>query len=44
MKGLDSVEAIVQGHGRRVLEESELGEGSVFTLVLPKAGKWEDRK
>ena len=44
MKGLASVKAIVEGHGGRVLAESELGKGSVLTLVLPKAGKWEDGK
>ena len=40
--GLAAVKTIVQGHGRRVLVESEQGKGSVFTVVLPKAGKWEE--
>lgn len=36
--GLAGVEAIVKGHGGRVLVSSELGRGSVFTVALPKAG------
>jgi len=34
--GLAVVKAIVEAHGGRVLLESELGKGSVFTVVLPK--------
>lgn len=39
--GLASVKAIVEGHGGRVLVESELEKGSVFTVVLPKTRKQE---
>ncbi len=44
--GLAAVKTIVEGHGGQVLVESELGKGSVFTVVLPKDGrpegwKWE---
>ncbi len=34
--GLAGVEAIVRGHGGRVMVASELGAGSVFSLELPK--------
>ncbi|MCB2187954.1 MAG: PAS domain S-box protein [Deltaproteobacteria bacterium] len=34
--GLAGVEAIVKGHGGRVLVASEVGRGSVFTVALPK--------
>ena len=37
--GLAGVKAIVEGHGGRVHVESELGKGSVFTVVLPKSEK-----
>jgi two-component system phosphate regulon sensor histidine kinase PhoR len=33
--GLAGVKTIVEGHGGRVLVESELGKGSVFTVILP---------
>jgi signal transduction histidine kinase len=34
--GLATVKAIVEGHGGRVFVASELDEGSVFTVLLPK--------
>ncbi len=34
--GLAGVEAIVKGHGGRVTVASQVGEGSVFTVALPK--------
>ncbi len=34
--GLAVVKTIVEGHGGSVLAESELGKGSVFTVILPK--------
>jgi len=42
--GLAAVKAIVEAHGGQVLVESELSNGSIFTVVLPKAGKPKDRK
>ncbi|MCF8099917.1 MAG: PAS domain S-box protein, partial [Desulfarculaceae bacterium] len=33
--GLAGVEAIVKGHGGRVMVSSEVGEGSVFSVMLP---------
>jgi two-component system phosphate regulon sensor histidine kinase PhoR len=36
--GLSVVKAIVEAHGGRVVLESELGKGSVFTVILPKTG------
>ena len=41
--GLAVVKAIVEAHGGRVLLESELGKGSVFTVILPKT-RAEDRE
>ncbi|MBN2122805.1 MAG: PAS domain-containing sensor histidine kinase [Deltaproteobacteria bacterium] len=35
--GLAAVKAIVEGHGGRVLVESERGKGSIFTVMLPKS-------
>jgi two-component system phosphate regulon sensor histidine kinase PhoR len=37
--GLATVKAIVEGHKGRVHVESEVGHGSIFTVVLPKDGK-----
>jgi PAS domain S-box-containing protein len=34
--GLASVKAVVEGHGGRVLVQSETGKGSTFTVILPK--------
>ncbi len=39
--GLASVKTIVEGHGGQVRVESELGQGAVFTVILPKIGKYE---
>ena len=41
--GLAVVKAIVDGHGGKILVESELGKGSVFTVALPKVRKSEKR-
>jgi len=35
--GLAAVKAIVEGHGGRVLVESEQGKGATFTVILPKS-------
>jgi PAS domain S-box-containing protein len=37
--GLAAVKTIVEGHGGRVLVESKLGKGSIFSVVLPKERK-----
>lgn len=42
--GLAAGKAIVEGHGGRIHVESELGKGSVFTLVLPKTGNKAQRE
>jgi two-component system phosphate regulon sensor histidine kinase PhoR len=34
--GLATVKAIVEGHGGKVRVQSELGKGSIFTVLLPK--------
>jgi two-component system phosphate regulon sensor histidine kinase PhoR len=41
--GLATVKAIVEGHGGRVSVESKPGEGSIFTVILPKFQRSEDR-
>jgi PAS domain S-box-containing protein len=41
--GLAIVKAIIEGHGGKIFVESELEKGSVFTIVLPKARKPEER-
>jgi len=40
--GLAGVKTIVEAHGGRVLMESELGKGSVFTVILPKSKNEEE--
>ena len=40
--GLAGVEAIVKGHGGRVMVSSQVGQGSVFTVVLPKHQPGQD--
>jgi two-component system phosphate regulon sensor histidine kinase PhoR len=40
--GLAGVKTIVEAHGGRVRVNSKEGKGSVFTVVLPKAGKSKD--
>ena len=36
--GLAAVKTIVEGHGGKVFVKSQLGKGSVFTVMLPKPG------
>ncbi len=40
--GLAAVKTIMEGHGGKVFVESQLGRGSVFTLILPKIQKIDD--
>lgn len=40
--GLAIVKAIVEGHGGRVMVTSEVGKGSIFTVLLPKVSKLGD--
>ena len=40
--GLSVVKTIVEAHGGRVLVQSELGKGSVFTVILPKTANEEE--
>jgi two-component system phosphate regulon sensor histidine kinase PhoR len=42
--GLAVVKAIIEGHGGRISVESELGKGSIFTVVLPKHGRSEEKR
>jgi len=39
--GLAGVKTIVEAHGGYVRADSEKGKGSVFTVVLPRAGNSE---
>ncbi|MDY6879186.1 MAG: HAMP domain-containing sensor histidine kinase, partial [Thermodesulfobacteriota bacterium] len=41
--GLAAVKTIVEAHGGKIYVESELGKGSIFTLVLPKIQKLDDK-
>jgi len=36
------VKTIVEAHGGQVLVQSELGKGSVFTVILPKTTNEEE--
>ncbi len=40
--GLAGVEAIIKGHGGRVIVSSEVGKGSVFSVVLPTSQPSDD--
>jgi len=40
--GLAGVKAIVEGHGGRVHVESEIDQGTAFTVILPKNGHQPD--
>ena len=42
--GLAAVKTIVDAHGGKIFVESEWGKGSVFTLVLPKIQKIDDKR
>ncbi|MBN1851008.1 MAG: PAS domain-containing sensor histidine kinase [Deltaproteobacteria bacterium] len=42
--GLASVKAIIEGHGGRVLVESNPGRGSAFTVILPKHAKKDSER
>jgi PAS domain S-box-containing protein len=42
--GLAGVDAIVKGHGGRVLVTSQMHKGSVFTIILPKRRPYESGK
>jgi PAS domain S-box-containing protein len=37
--GLATLKAIVEGHGGKVTVKSKLGQGSTFTVILPKFGR-----